>query len=365
MTEPILLHDLNPRELNNLMSSWDEPRFRADQLWRWMYRSYAADFEAMANLPLGLRTRLASEATVAPLVPKAEQVSVTGDTRKVLFRLHDGTTIESVLMQYHSRRTACISTQAGCGMGCTFCATGQGGLARSLSAGEVVGQVLYFAREVRQSAIERAKVESRQAVIPVHPVTHVVLMGMGEPLANYEATWKAIETLTHAEGYSLGARRITVSTVGLVPGIQRLAEDSLPVNLAVSLHAPNDELRSQLVPINHRYPLADLMAAVQRYCDATRRRVTFEYALIAGLNDAPRKAQDLARLLKGVLCHVNLIPLNPTPGSHLMPSPRSKVLAFRDLLESAGIPTTVRIRRGAEIEAGCGQLRQQTVDIAL
>jgi 23S rRNA (adenine2503-C2)-methyltransferase len=151
----------------------------------------------------------------------------------------------------------------------------------------------------------------------------------------------------------------------LVPGIQRLGEESLPVNLAVSLHAPNDKLRSRLVPINERYPLAELMAAVQHYCDATRRRVTFEYALIAGLNDAPREAQDLARLLKGVLCHVNLIPLNPTPGSHLKPSPRSKVLAFRDRLESAGIPTTVRIRRGADIEAGCGQLRQQTVDIAL
>jgi 23S rRNA (adenine2503-C2)-methyltransferase len=364
MADPILLHDLTPQNLADLMSSWDEPRFRADQLWRWMYRSYAADFEAMASLPRPLRERLAREATVAPLAPLAEQVSATGDTQKVLFRLADGNTIESVLMHYHGRRTACISTQVGCGMGCTFCATGQGGLARNLSTGEIVGQVLHFARAVRQSVIERAA-ESRKAAIPIHPVTHVVLMGMGEPLANYDATWRAIVALTRAEGYGLGARHFTVSTVGLVPGILRLAGESLPVNLAVSLHAPNDELRSQLVPINQRYPLGDLMAAVQHYCVATRRRVTFEYALIAGLNDTPREAGELARLLKGVLCHVNLIPLNPTPGSPLKPSPRPQVNAFRDLLESAGIPTTVRIRRGADIEAGCGQLRQQIEGIAL
>lgn len=365
MADPILLHDLTLAELIELMSSWDEPRFRADQLWRWMYRSYTTDFEDMANLPHALRTHLACEATVAPLIPQAEQVSATGDTRKVLFRLHDGTRIESVLMHYERRRSACISTQAGCGMGCTFCATGQAGLARNLSAGEIVGQVLHFAREARKSAIERAKAESRQADIPVHPITHVVMMGMGEPLANYEATWRAIEILTHTEGYGLGARRITVSTVGLVPGIERLAAEGLPVNLAVSLHAASDSLRNQLVPIGRRYPLTDLMGAVRRYADATRRRVTFEYALISGLNDAMHEAQELASLLKGVTCHVNLIPLNPTPGSCLMPPPRARVLAFRDALEKLGIPATVRVRRGTDIEAGCGQLRLQAEDNAL
>lgn len=360
MAESIPLYDLTLSQLTDLMSRWGEPRFRGHQVWRWMYRSYISDVEAMGNLPHSLRVRLASEATLTPLVPQAEQRSASGNTRKVLFRLHDGNTIESVLMDYDNRRTACISTQAGCGIGCTFCATGQGGLARSLTAGEIVGQVVYFAREIRQAGIERAKAEARKAVVPVHPVTHVVLMGMGEPLANYEATWRAIATLVDAKGYNLGARRITVSTVGLVPGIQRLAEESLPVNLAVSVHAPDDELRSQLVPINQRYPLADLMAAIRGYVDSTRRRVTIEYALIAGLNDARHQAVQLARLLRSTLCHVNLIPLNPTPGSRLRPSPRARVNVFRDQLESAGIPATVRIRRGVDIEAGCGQLRQQT-----
>jgi 23S rRNA (adenine2503-C2)-methyltransferase len=276
--------------------------------------------------------------------------------------LGDGNTLESVLMQYYDRRTACISTQVGCGMGCTFCATGQGGLARNLSAGEIVAQVLYLAREVRQEELERAEALGQRGEIPEHPVSNVVLMGMGEPLANYGATWQAIETLTNPRGYGLGARRITLSTVGLVPGIRRLAEEGLAINLAVSLHAPNDELRDQLVAINHRYPLPELLAAVRDYVERTRRRVTFEYSLIAGVNDAPHQARLLAGLLSGLLCHVNLIPLNATPGSDLRPSSREGTNAFRDELEGAGIATTVRMRRGIDIEAGCGQLRQRRDD---
>ena len=313
----------------------------------------------MGNLPSELRARLAAETELPVLFPLAEQVSASGQTRKVLFRLRDGNTFESVLMQYHDRRTACISTQVGCAMGCTFCATGQGGLARNLSAGEIVAQVLYLARAVRQEELERAEALGQRSQIPDHPVSNIVLMGMGEPLANYRATWQAIETLTDPRGYNLGARRITLSTVGLVPGIRRLAEEGLAVNLAVSLHAPSDDLRDQLVAINQRYPLSELMAAVRDYAEHTRRRVTVEYALIAGVNDAPQQALQLAGLLSGLLCHVNLIPLNPTPGSDLRPSSRDQADAFRDVLEGAGIPTTVRMRRGIDIEAGCGQLRQR------
>jgi len=363
MAERIALYDLAHDQLQDLLTGWGEPRFRADQLWHWLYGSLADDFAAMGNLPGPLRERLVAETDLELLVPVVAQESATGQTRKVLFRLRDGNVIESVLMVYDERRTACISTQVGCGIGCLFCATGQDGLARNLSAGEIVAQVLHFAREIQQAEIERANVMGLSAGLQGHPVTNIVLMGMGEPLANYEATWQAIETLADARGYNLGARRITLSTVGLVPGIRRLADEGLPINLAVSLHAPNDELRNRLVPVNKRYPLGELMAAVREYAQKTKRRVTFEYALIAGVNDAVQHAQELAALLRGLLCHVNLIPLNPTPGTELQPSPREQVDLFRDVLADGGIPTTVRVRRGISIEAGCGQLRRRQTAI--
>ena len=364
MAGRVALYDLTYDQLGELLADWGEPRFRVDQVWGWLYRSLVSDFEEMANLPKALRARLAAEADLGLLSVLSEQESPSGQTRKVLYRLRDGHTIESVLMHYYDRRTACISSQVGCGMGCTFCATGQGGLVRNLSAGEIVAQVIHLAREIREAQIERAEERGSRAQLPEHPVTHVVLMGMGEPLANYAATWQAIETLTDERGYHLGARRITLSTVGLVPGIRRLADEGLPINLAVSLHAPDDELRDQLVPVNRRYPLGELMAAVREYAEETNRRVTFEYALISGVNDAVQNAQQLAALLHGLPCHVNLIPLNPTPGTDLHPSPREQVNAFQSALAGAGIPTTVRLRRGISIEAGCGQLRQRQIDIA-
>jgi 23S rRNA (adenine2503-C2)-methyltransferase len=274
MARRVALYDLTHEQLNELLEGWGEPRFRADQVWRWLYRSLVRDLNAMANLPAQLRARMAAEAeTDLDLVtPLTEQTSASGQTRKVLFSLRDLNSIESVLMRYHDRRTACISTQAGCGMGCTFCATGQGGLARNLSAGEIVAQVMYLAGDIRQAEVKRARDQDLVGQIPVHPITNVVLMGMGEPLANYAATWQAIETLTSPEGYGLGARRITLSTVGLVPGIRRMAEERLPVNLAVSLHAADNELRNQLVPINTRYPLAELMGAVHNYVEKIRPR---------------------------------------------------------------------------------------------
>lgn len=354
MAERIALLDLSFSELTEMMAGWEEPRFRAEQVWKWLYQSPADSAESMTNLPAALRTRLETGTTVDPLRALAEEGSLDGRTRKVLFGLGDGATIESVLMGYDRRQTACLSVQAGCAMGCVFCATGQGGLQRNLTAGEIVAQVLHFSRALRARASSKGRLPGAGDA-----VSNVVFMGMGEPLANYRATWKAIELLTDQYGLGMGARRITVSTVGLVPGIRRLAQENLPVNLAVSLHAPNDELRNRLVPVNQRYPLAALLEAVRNYTAATRRRVSFEYALIEGVNDSPEQARQLAVLLRGMLCHVNLIPLNPTPGSALQPSPRESVEAFRLLLAGRGVPVTVRLRRGIEIRAGCGQLRER------
>jgi 23S rRNA (adenine2503-C2)-methyltransferase len=355
----IALYNLTYDQLSDLLGSWGEPRFRADQVWRWLYRSLVGDFQSMANVPKSLRERLAAECDLRLLTVLAEQESASGQTRKALFRLSDGNTIESVLMSYHDRCTACISTQVGCGMGCVFCATGQGGLVRNLSAGEILAQAIYFAREIREKQIDRASERATRAQLDSHPISNIVLMGMGEPLANYAATWQAIETLTDERGYNLGARRITLSTVGVVPAIRRLADEGLPINLAVSLHAADDDLRNELVPINRRYPLEELMAVVREYSEKTGRRVTFEFALIDGVNDQIQQAVQLVTLLQGMICHINLIPLNPTPGSALKPSTREQVSAFRDVLEGAGIAVTVRMRRGISIEAGCGQLRMR------
>jgi len=338
------LLDLTYDQLNELLASWGEPSYRVNQIWGWLYRSLATDFQEMTNLPKELRGRLAEATLLQTMKPLEERVSADGLTRKVLFALRDNQTIESVLMHYERRHTACISTQVGCPFGCVFCATGQSGFVRNLAPGEIVGQVLYFARQLRD---QRRRTN----------ITNVVFMGMGEPLANYEATWQAIETLTHDEGFNLGARRITISTVGLVPGIQRLAEEGTQIGLAISLHAPTDELRDKLVPINRHYPLNQLMAACRHYVERTGRRISFEYALIQGVNDSLEQARQLARLLDGLLCHVNLIPLNPVPGSLYQPSPRDRILAFQAELNRSKVPNTLRVERGIDIQAGCGQLR--------
>ena len=339
--------ELGFADLQAQMAMWDEPRFRAQQIWRWIYRHLAAGFHEMTNLPLALRERLARYYRLTPLAPLDEQVSEDGLTRKVLFSLPDGETIESVLMAYERRQTVCVSSQVGCPVGCSFCATGQCGFARDLEVAEVVAQPLYFARQLRDQGLS---------------VTNVVLMGMGEPLLNYDAVWEAVERWNDHAGFALGARRITISTAGYVPGIRQLAQEPLQVGLAVSLHAADDALRDELVPLNRRYPLADLMAACREYVTTTRRRITIEYALIDRTNDSAEQAEQLADLLQGLLCHVNLIPLNPTAEAGYRPSPLGRLTEFQIALLERQVPTTVRLGRGIEIQAGCGQLRRRHSD---
>ena len=334
-------YDLSLPDLEAWLTSRGEPRYRAGQVWQAIYRDLAAEPAAITTLPQALRDRLAAELDFQPLQPVTEAHSSDGQTRKRLFALADGRQIEAVLMGYTRRRTACISTQAGCAMGCVFCATGQMGFRRHLSAGEIVAQVLWYARELK-AAGDR--------------LTNVVVMGMGEPFHNYDATLAAVDRLTDPAGFNFGARRITISTVGLAPMIDRFATERRQVNLAVSLHAATDALRSELLPINRKYPLADLFAAIRRYTAATHRRVTFEWALIQGTNDTPEQAEALARLAHGLDCHVNVIPLNPTRAYAGQATTRQRAEAFRAALERHGMNCTIRIRRGIDISAGCGQL---------
>ncbi len=336
------LLDWNWEALQDLLTSWGEPSFRVRQVWHWVYRSLVLDFEGMGNLPVALRARLAERLHLGMLSPVAETASSDGETIKLLFQLSDGQTIETVLMRYERRRTVCVSTQVGCAMGCPFCATGQSGFTRNLTAGEIVAQVLYAARAFRDEC---------------SALTGVVVMGMGEPLVNYDATLRAIRRLVDERGLNLGARRFTVSTVGVVPGIRRLSTEGLQVGLAVSLHAPNDTLRDELVPMNRRYPLDQLLPACHEYVARTGRRITLEYALMDKVNDLSEHARQLAELVRGLRCHVNLIPLNPTPSLLDHASLPGRVRAFREVLERLRVPTTVRLRRGIDIQAGCGQLR--------
>lgn len=358
------LLDCSPQELTDFVNALGPrpkrangkaagvPTYRIRQIQEWIYKKYARSFEEMTNLPRALRDSLAAKATLTPLQPVTQRVSKAGDTQKVLFQMPDGETVEAVLMLYDRRRTLCISSQAGCAMGCTFCATALGGLRRNLTAGEIVAQVLFFARYLSEAG-EGPKMRVKRPTT----VTNIVLMGMGEPMHNYDNVWTAIRRLTAADGFGLGARHITLSTVGLIPMIDRMSDEGLQVNLAVSLHAPNNPLRSKLVPLSRRYPVDDLLASVRRYIAKTNRRVTFEYALMRGTNDSPALAEDLADKLRGILCHVNLIPLNPIPDSSFQPTSDRDTQRFAEILQKGGISATVRIRRGIEIDAGCGQLR--------
>lgn len=335
---------VDPDHLDELLP--DEPRYRIDQVRRWLYRDPVTDASGMVNLPESLRDRFAD--SLWPFTIEQEQVADDGTTRKWLFRLPDGPAVEAVLMAYRSRTTLCISSQAGCALGCTFCATGQFGFERNLRAGEIVAQVQW------------AEASLRSAPMPIGPdhVTNVVFMGMGEPLANYRQVRESLRRLIEVKG--MGARRITVSTVGVVPGMRALADEPWQVGLAVSLHAADDELRSTLIPLNDRYPLGDVVEAAAYFFETTGRRVSIEWTLMEGVNDSAEQADALAPIALRLDAHVNLIPMNPTPLAAERPSSVDKVTDFSRRLHLHGVNATVRTIRGQSIDAACGQLRAAT-----
>jgi 23S rRNA (adenine2503-C2)-methyltransferase len=336
-----LIYDLNLDELLVLVANAGESNFRARQIWDGLYKNLWQSPDDFTNLSKSLRGKLKELANFEVITPTLKLDSADRRTRKTLFKLQDGLSIEAVLMRYDRRQTLCISTQAGCAMGCVFCATGQMGFKRHLTSGEIVAQVLYYARLLSQEDL---------------PVTNVVIMGMGEPFHNYTNTLAAIDRLNDPEGYNFGARRFTISTSGLVPAILRFADEKRQVNLAVSLHAVEDELRSSMMPVNKKYNVDELLDACRYYIDKTGRRLTFEWALIEGINDTPDQARKLTQKIKGMLCHVNAIPLNPTNGYAGKATTHERAEIFKGILDKAGIPCTVRIRRGIDIQAGCGQL---------
>jgi 23S rRNA (adenine2503-C2)-methyltransferase len=342
-----LIYDLSFDALQDMLKSWGEPEYRATQIWEGMYKHLYEAPEEFTTLPLDLRKRLKENFKFKSFEPIIHAYSQDGETEKVLLKTDDDRQIETVLMYYDKRRTVCISTQSGCAMGCVFCATGQMGFLGNLSRGEIVEQVLYFARKL-------STMDDR--------ISNIVTMGMGEPFQNYNATMDALDILNHPGGFNLGSRRITLSTVGIIPMIERFTQEARNFNLAISLHAATNELRNQLVPINRKYPIEDLLRTCNDYISRSGRRISYEWALINGVNDGIEQAQKCADLLKGSICHVNLIPLNPTEGYTSVATNQKTAIAFRDLLQSKGIPTTIRLRRGIDIHAGCGQLAGQTRD---
>lgn len=325
-------------ELKDYLKSLGAPAFRGAQVFEWIYKG-KTDFRDITVLPEVLREKLAENAAIGTLKTLVVQKSRTDGTRKYLFELADGNTIESVFMKYKFGNSICVSSQAGCRMGCAFCASTRNGLARDLTAGEIVSQIL----EAEADTGER--------------IGRIVIMGSGEPFDNYENVSRFLRIVNDPKGLNIGMRNITVSTCGLVPMIPRFAEDFGQVNLAISLHAPNDEIRSSMMPVNRKWGIRELVETCRDYAEKTGRRVTFEYTLVSGVNDSDAHAAELAALLRGLLCHVNLIPLNKVSETGLDTVPRARAEEFRQLLEKRGIPATVRRELGADIDAACGQLR--------
>jgi len=334
--------DCTPGELRALVEGLAEPPYRARQLCGWLYARGARGFAEMTDLPQAFRRRLAAEAAIATL-PIARRQQAADGTEKFLFTLPDGKQIESVLIPDERRLTACISTQAGCALDCAFCLTGVMGFRRNLRAWEIVGQIVALG----------ASAAGRR-------ITNIVLMGMGEPLANAGQTFRALEILLCPHGPAFPPRRVTLSTVGLVPEMKALAEAGFGVNLAVSLSAPTDELRDRLMPINRRYPLGELLRACRAYPLKSHQRLTFEYVMLDQVNDTLDLARALVKLVRGLRCKVNLIPLNPAPGLPFRPSPRPRIEAFQRILKAAGVMATIRESRGREIFAACGMLALKT-----
>ncbi|MFC3521069.1 23S rRNA (adenine(2503)-C(2))-methyltransferase RlmN [Streptomonospora nanhaiensis] len=345
---PRHLADLSPEQRREAVAELGEPPFRAKQLAQHYFGRLESDTAAMTDLPAGARERLGA-ALLPPLLTPVRHITCdNGMTRKTLWRAFDGVLFESVLMRYPDRVTLCVSSQAGCGMNCPFCATGQNGLTRNLSTGEIVDQVVSVARDLARGEVAGGPGR----------ISNIVFMGMGEPLANYKRVLESVRRITDPVpgGLGISQRSVTVSTVGLVPAIDKLIAERMQVRLAVSLHAPDDDLRDELVPVNNRWKVAEVLDAAWRYAGTTGRRVSIEYALIRDINDQAWRADLLGRLLKGHLVHVNLIPLNPTPGSKWTASRPEDEREFVRRLEAHGVPVTVRDTRGQEIDGACGQL---------
>jgi 23S rRNA (adenine2503-C2)-methyltransferase len=347
------LYRLLPEEMEKLVMDMGYPRYRADQILLPLYYQFPKSFDDIPQLPKKLREDLIESGyTIGSAKETHRVVSDDGDTTKLLLQLTD-TSVETVLMQYdsskiggHPRSTICVSTQIGCAMGCVFCATGQMGFETNLAAEDIVSQVIHFA-EILQKKGEH--------------VTNLVFMGMGEPMANYDEMVRAVKILTHDRGFGLGQRHITISTIGISSGIDKLADENLQIGLAISLHAPNNELRKKLVPTAGPNSVEEIIDVGQRYFKKTGRRVTFEYALMDGINDSPEIAEELSVLLQGNGSHVNLIPINPTAGDFKRPSD-DRVTKFAEILSNAGVNCTVRVEKGSEISAACGQLRTDIID---
>ena len=340
------IYDLSLEELREWVKEQGEPAFRAGQIYNWLYVKRVGSFEEMSNVPKPLRAKLESCFDFVTLTEIAKFSSKDG-TVKFLFKLHDEHAVETVLMRHNYGNSVCVTTQVGCRVGCTFCASTLGGLKRDLTPGEIVAQV----------------VKCQQLLDPQDQrVSSIVIMGIGEPFENYDATMKFLRTMIHPQGLNIGARHITVSTSGIVPSIYKFADEDMQINLAISIHAPNDALRSRLMPVNRRYPFDELMAAIRHYIDKTGRRVTFEYALIGGINDRPEHAEELAGVLQDLLCHVNLIPVNYVPERDYVRTPRDDIFAFQRILVKNNINATIRREQGHDIAAACGQLRAKHLE---
>jgi len=337
---------LMPEELSAAMVELGQPAYRAGQIFRWIHQKKALSFEEMTDLPIGLRAWLGENFTITSLKLKKRLVSSIDNTVKYLYEFVDGAAVEAVKMEYRHGASLCISTQVGCKMGCTFCASALAGFMRDLTPAEMLRQVYEAERDADG------------------PIGHVVLMGIGEPLDNMDNVLRFLQLLSHSEGRNISLRNVTLSTCGLVDQIDRLAGYGLGLTLAVSLHAPNDDIRRRTMPVSQRWPMDELLAACKRYTKATGRRITYEYALIDGLNDAPGHARELAGKLKGSLCHVNLIPVNPVKEAGYRGSAKDKVHQFAEILSVQGIPVTVRRTLGEDIEAACGQLRRETLGVS-
>ncbi len=335
------IYSLKAEELKGWLSENGEKPFRAEQLYDWLYKKRVSSFDEMSNLSKSLRELLHRDFEITTLKTIIKQQSADG-TIKFLFELHDGYSIETVLMRHNYGNSVCVTTQVGCRIGCTFCASTLGGLKRHLEAGEIVAQVV----NVQQALDETDE-----------RVSSVVIMGIGEPFDNYDNMLSFLKIINDEKGLNIGARHITVSTSGIIPKIYQFADENMQINFAISLHAPNTELRSKLMPINKAYKLDDLMKAVRYYIDKTGRRISFEYGLFGGVNDQIEHAEELSRLLKGIKCHVNLIPVNYVPERNYVRTPRNQIFTFEKVLRKNGVNVTIRREHGHDIDAACGQLR--------